>query len=132
MDTRLLEGIFLGVKRKTSEYLIGTPSGVFRARNVYRRALQERWDRSYMDSIVGSPWQMKPLTDSDSNTQVPRALTDPGTGGDHQGMDIVPRRAKITRADLTNYGYTPGCKGCESIQLGKPQRLHSEECSVQH
>ena len=45
MDHKLYSGIFVGVNRKTGEYLIGTENGIQKARDVYRRAQHERWDR---------------------------------------------------------------------------------------
>ena len=97
LDKRLNDGVFLGVNRRTGVYFMGTPSGIFRARDVYRRATHERWDRTYFDQIRGSPWDMKPSDGTDEAP--PRALPDPGQG-DHSAVDIVPRRAKITKDDL--------------------------------
>ena len=41
----------------------------------------------------------------------------------------IPRRMRITPADLMTYGYTVGCPGCEVIQAGEvATRNHKEEC----
>ena len=46
------------------------------------------------------------------------------------GGPYVPRRARITKADLVKYGFTPGCPACLSAQLEDGIRMggHSEEC----
>ena len=71
LDDKVISGICLGIGPKAGEYLLGTITGVYRARDVYRRAVQERWDRAYLDSIVGTPWNMVPV--SEEAPEIPRA-----------------------------------------------------------
>ena len=77
MDHKLYSGIFVGINRKTGEYLIGTENGIQKAREVYRRARHERWDREYFDKIVGVPWNLQPKAD-EPMVEVPRAMPQPG------------------------------------------------------
>ena len=44
MDDRYCDGIFLGMRMRSDEVLIGTPGGVVKARSVRRRAEGEKWD----------------------------------------------------------------------------------------
>ena len=39
LDDKLRSGIFLGVGRKSGEYLLGTNTGVYKARDIYRHEL---------------------------------------------------------------------------------------------
>ena len=48
---------------------------------------------------------------------------------DKSAPSVIPRRTRITPADLKTYGFTVGCQGCESIEMGHDQRRkHSEAC----
>ena len=40
----------------------------------------------------------------------------------------VPRRAKITKQDLKEHGFTARCEGCRAALANKPARPHSQEC----
>jgi len=133
LDTRLLGGVFLGVNRRTGEYFIGTADGVARARDVYRRAENERWDRAVLDQVIGVPWNLEPNKEEneEDGTERPRAIAGERPGprqGDEDGVEVVPRRMKITREDLEKYGYTQGCKGCIHSRLRRPARVHTDEC----
>ena len=46
------------------------------------------------------------------------------------GRGIIPqvRRLKILKQDVTRFGMTPGCGGCQAANRGGPARNHSEEC----
>ena len=53
-------GVYLGNCIKTSETLIGTNHGVYRAGDVKRRPIEERWSRQALDSVKGCPQQPVP------------------------------------------------------------------------
>ena len=55
-DVRYEEGIWLGLVMKSQEVIIGTPSGVVRARSVKRRPEDVRWSADEVMKIVGTPW----------------------------------------------------------------------------
>ena len=45
--------------------------------------------------------------------------------------ETKPRRFHIRKSLIETYGYTPGCKGCETALAGDPNvpaRNHSEKC----
>jgi len=95
LDDKVISGICLGIGRKTGEYLLGTTTGVYRARDVYRRAAQERWDRAFFDSITGTPWNMVPAADAEA-PELPRAGPVAQDHTEAEGVDVVRRRAGIT------------------------------------
>ena len=113
LDDNVMDGVFLGVGRKSGEYILGTHTGVYRARDVYRRSLQERWDRAYFDGVIGTPWDMVPQAAAEA-LEIPRAGPIDQGHPDADDLDVVPRRAKITKGMLEKYGYTPSCAGCEA------------------
>ena len=43
MDRMLMDGIWLGIKGRTGESIIGTAEGVVKAFTVRRRPKEERW-----------------------------------------------------------------------------------------
>ena len=44
-------------------------------------------------------------------------------------LDITRRRNfKMTRRFFEDFGFTPGCVGCEAIDEGLPRRTHSKYC----
>ena len=56
-DTRWFEGVFLGFKGLTNEFLIGTPEGVKAVRTIRRKPIQDRWDMKALNSFKGLPWR---------------------------------------------------------------------------
>ena len=53
MEDTFLDGIFLGVRLRSDEILIGTTRGVIKTRTVRRRVEEEQWDPEFAKSIKG-------------------------------------------------------------------------------
>ena len=56
MDTQTSEGIYLGQRTVSGEYLVGSAEGVFRPRTVYRAPVEESWSES-LSLVTGLPWK---------------------------------------------------------------------------
>ena len=54
------EGIFLGFIERTEEYIIGTPEGCVKTKDVHRLRPDEASDPVLVTSVRGRPWQMTP------------------------------------------------------------------------
>jgi hypothetical protein len=54
------EGIFLGFIERTEEYIIGTPEGCVKTKDVHRLRPDEASDPVLVTQIKGKPWQMTP------------------------------------------------------------------------
>ena len=54
------EGIFAGIYERTGELLVMTEGGVFRTRNIRRRAPSERWNKELLAKVTGLPWATRP------------------------------------------------------------------------
>ena len=54
------EGIFLGFIERTGEYIIGTPEGCVKTKDVHRLRPDEASDPVLVTQIKGRPWQMTP------------------------------------------------------------------------
>ena len=55
-EPRFLEGTWLGMDLRSGEVIIGTKSGVVRARTIKRRLEDVRWDAEEALAIKGTPW----------------------------------------------------------------------------
>ena len=51
------DGIFLGVKATTAEFIVGNRNGVWPTRIVRRKPVKERCDRSNLEMVVAVPWR---------------------------------------------------------------------------
>ena len=143
MDSDWSEGVFLGQRSVSGEYLVGSPSGVYRPRTVRRVPLEQRWvDNLSMISCV--PWKHNsrheageevllseeppvPSMTSEVTAQPPRSSEDVKLRGVRQfyvkPYDLDPEDGGI--------GYTDGCPGCKAIIYGTASsnpRAHSNKC----
>ena len=57
LDSVWDHGVFLGVKGKMGEIVIGARSGIFKARTVRRRSIEDRWNPKAMELVTGVPWR---------------------------------------------------------------------------
>ena len=73
MEDTFLDGIFLGMRLRSDENLIGTTRGVIKRRTLRRRLEEEQWDNEFARSIKGEPRQPVPGINSD---HVPAAISD--------------------------------------------------------
>ena len=148
---RLREGIWLGMRLRTNEALIGTPGGVVKARTIRILPEDEKWSGASILDVKGTPRRPNPLVDDDT---IPEDIGE--CAFDQQGQDdhdreheenvsqepvlvrmseIVPRTVTeeawrsmyVTRRLTAQYGKTPGCPGCESLGE-KNGPSHSTEC----
>ena len=129
-DTRWEEGIWLGVKDRSLETVIGTNEGVIKVRDVKRKGTEEqRWDISKFNEFKGVPWEPIPGREG---IEIKARVNVPREGGRPdpvmRGSEPVPRRARITREDMRKMGFTVGCPGCRAINRGLPAVNHSEQC----
>ena len=59
-DCRFQDGVWLGVDQRTSETIIGTPSGVVKSRTIKRKLEETRWEADEILGIEGVPWSPTP------------------------------------------------------------------------
>ena len=125
------DGVFLGVKGKTGEFIIGDEKGVWKTRTVQRKPMEERWQADNARYVQWVPWRVNEEDARMDGERLevirvePRGEERPEREED---FEVVPRRAKIFRTDLERHGYTAGCDGCKAAMLGKTARGHNEKC----
>ena len=130
------EGVYLGVKGRTGEFVVGDEKGVWKTRTLQRTPAGRRWDPKNAELIRGVPWNMNAEDDEadGDNMEVIRVGPEDAEAAaqkqdKEQFGDIpVPRRVKIGKNDLREHGYTARCEGCRAALAGKPAKPHSEEC----
>ena len=151
MEDTLVDGIFLGMRLRSDEILIGTARGVIKTRTE-----EEQWNPEIAKSIKGEPRQLVPGINSD---HVPAAISDrTGVGLEEDQPDarlaqqdefIDPPEARevsmppdrlvtqvrsdtlkrmyVTRGLGKKYGPAPGCPGCATVG-SHHQASHSDTC----
>ena len=125
-NDRYIDGVWLGIRPQTSEVIVGNKDGIFKARSVRRRPECDRWNSEAILDIKGTPWRPYGFTDSDKlRIKLPN---EPNDDSDKQppmtrSEERYPRKFKIERRDIEQYGPTPHCPGCYSA-LNQTSRNH--------
>ena len=129
LQTVLQEGVFLGNSTRSGEYYCGNELGLFKARDVYRRAPDERFNMEQLSKVRCTPWCPHPV--SEEECELPEyEMVDMPSGEQPSADDdgYVPRNMRITKAMLQEFGYTRGCEGCSAVRLGRVQQSRSKSC----
>ena len=115
------------------EHHIGTAAGVTKSYTIERKPLEDRWSKEAVEAIVGTPWRPQPAPD---DTTAPRVL--PPLPADQQLRNQLrprepevraPLRPRISKHDLTRWGFTEGCQRCRQLRSGTAEvgTKHSEQ-----
>ena len=67
LDPKWQDGTFIGIRDRSDEMLIMTPSQVYKTRNVRRRPEWERWDFDFLTTLKGAPWNPNPAAGRDGS-----------------------------------------------------------------
>ena len=142
MDSQTSEGIYLGQRTVSGECLVGFSEGVFRPRTVFRVPVENRWKEN-LSLAKGLPWKLNAEHEAGQEVILDAYMPEPSIAP--KGTPLPPvtleeklRKAKqfyVKQKDLdpaqSGLGWTPGCKGCESI-AGKhaTQLAHNDECRL--
>eukprot|EP00435_Cladocopium_sp_Y103_P027163 s2252_g6.t1 len=137
LEAKFEDGIFLGVQEGSALKWIGTPTGVQRCWSVKCKPEPDRWDRALMEVLIGLPWKLRPrLEGRDQDAELPRQIevvlppqVEEAKAEEPRKRGYKPRGIYIRRdVELEEYGFTPGCDGCEAAQLGLSHKHHSMAC----
>ena len=134
--TRWDHGVFLGVKGKTGEIVIGARSGIFKARTVRRRSTEDRWNPKAMELVTGVPWRTSEDDDKVDGGKLAK-LQVPEEAIRKHDEDIKKERDGprvdaffITKKDMEQHGYSAKCPGCASVIRGTTRQAHSAACRM--
>ena len=125
------DGIYLGVKGSTGEYIVGDGAGVWKTRTVRRKIEQERWNKDTIKLVGGVPWN--PNVDGEwmklDVTVMDQQHRDQ-LRGQREDLEKVPRNFYLKERDFESHGYTEGCPGCISLLKRGTRLSHSKGCRV--
>ena len=128
------DGVYLGIKATTGEYIVGDKTGIWRPRTLHRKPFEERWTDQNLAMIGGVPWRTSdndPKVDGKKLEVVKSPegqCTQPQDKVTEIARETVPIGFKITKKDLEDVGYSKGCPGCFSILRGTSLLKHSSAC----
>ena len=132
LEARWCDGVFLGMRKGSDEYLVGTKDEVYKTRSVRRKADQDKHDQKQLLEVRGLPWQ--PTPDNQNNCDILPAGTVivPVTRDappDPILSDPSARRLYIKKQDIERYGAMVGCPGCDTIRRGSSVSVrHTDKC----
>ena len=142
MDSQTSEGIYLGQRTVSGECLVGSSEGVFRPRTVYRVPVENRWKEN-LSLAKGLPWKLNAEHEAGEEVILDTYMPEPSPKPKGTPLPPVTLEEKLKKAkqfyvkqkDLdpaqAGLGWTPGCKGCESIAGKHPTQVaHSDECRL--
>ena len=98
IDSTWNSGIWLGLRGRTGEHIVGTPEGVIKAFTVRRRSEDERWSGKEVNELRGTPSNPKPGTES---MKIPVRIKTPETPiVEEKPSRSNPRGVRTTRAEF--------------------------------
>ena len=126
------DGIFLGVKGSSGEFIVGDKQGVWKTRTMMRRPVEERWSAENLELVGGVPWR---TSEEDKNAdgealrrEVPEAVKMAPEEEKEEEEIVVPRNIYLRKSDFEAHGYSRDCKGCRAVLRGAARTPHSAEC----
>ena len=129
-DGEWLEGFFVGVVCRSSEYLVVKDGVVYKCPTIRRKAAETAFDKDCLSKLRAG-FNAYVLKDAVTS----RVHTYDGQGGgrvphgDGGVRAYIPRGARLPEDDFDAHKYTQGCPGCSWLQdrIG-PRRGHSKAC----
>ena len=139
LDSLWQEGVYLGFKTQSAEYMIANSEGAFKTRTIKRVPECERWRKDGIEELRWTPWRVKEGHGSRGTIEADQSEHNPFLEVDLDKSidlptpakvveDAMPRRVYITRATLSKFGMTDGCLGCTASAMGGTGHPHSEAC----
>ena len=133
-EPRWVPGVFVGVNLYSSEKLIAAGDGIFPAQSLRLRPEPQAFDPALLAAICCAPWRWDPRPEErpelpapillrPTQPDVPPAPREPSATSAERGF-------YVTRRDLEDLGYTPGCPTCQDMQAGtrRTGTVHSDTC----
>ena len=117
------EALFVGFHDATWEYVVLTPDGPVRSRDVKLLSTGDGRDPALFTAVKVLPWDNEVPPHTRLELRMPAEVVK----GDSKELPPVPvpdkawtRRVYIrANVELAKYGYTPGCVGCNAVSDGK-------------
>ena len=127
---RWSEGIFVGIHRRTNQYLMfDAAHGILEARTIMRFPDELKIDAKLAQAVNITPQR---IHDSAARDQAFREQVVPQSSIPHEG-DVAQKfkRLYIRQEDIVSFGHAPGCPRCEHSMrygAGRTNIPHSDFC----
>lgn len=121
----------MGTHGRNGDALVMTEEGVIKGGSLKRTPEEKRWSKEGFEKLRGTRWNLRPQRAEDLDAAIRIELPEVGPG--RLMPEPADREAGLTRnlyvkkKDVEG-NFTPGCAGCNAIQVGLPIRSHSAEC----
>ena len=117
----------------SSEKVVQTENATIKVRAIRRRLESERWSIEEHQWISEYPWRPYSNSEEDEvHIRPPQPVTPEGVTEESRQRqrdgEPIPRSLKLTRKDLVNFGYTPGCPGCQAAANDMRYKPHTTAC----
>ena len=127
------EGVFIGIITRSTEFIVMDEHGLYKCTRMQKAPNDSAYDPKCIEfaKYDVEPYINAGAKSSDMRVRMPRVADEmaPAAAIPTSGGGFVPRRAKLTKADFIEHGYTVGCQGCTWIQAPVGQkRNHNEQC----
>ena len=129
MDTRWLEGVFLGFNRSSNTYVVATDDGVVSCRSLYRKPIENRWAAERIMQLKSTQWTLR------KRAQLQALLRSaPAPSGDPPAPRTegpLPKAFRISYNGLVEHGFLQGCPQRDhNVAHGRSQdgMSHAAEC----
>ena len=153
---RMKQGIWLGVLERTEEAIIGTAQGIVKCRIVNRLREDQRWNKTLLKNMKGTPWSPVPKVKGDhipveikedgnpttieeetvekeaevNFEEEPKSKSTPSTSG-YKEAGVT--EFHIKKPMVQKYGYIDGCPACQRLKgLGKDGQTPTGRLGTNH
>ena len=120
-------GVFVGIDRRTGQYMLPDGAGLKLARTVMRMPAADKWSKDALSSISATPYSLytprEPEIVFRDATDAQRPQLDPKVA--------LSRQVYIKPADIERFGLTRGCPKCDhelNYGPGRTSKGHSKVC----
>ena len=113
-------GVYLGLRGASGEFIVSDVTGVRRTRTVQRKAAQDRWRLENVEFVRWVPWtamEDDPMIDGE-RLEVTKMTKYKVEREKVEAEQKAPVRFMIKWEDLEKHGFTTRCPGCKAILRG--------------
>ena len=124
---RVHSGVFLGVDRRTGQYMLWDGEALKLARSVFRVPTADKWDKDALAKVSATPYSLHAPKEVEVTFREP---VDPA-GENFKPKVVLARAVWIKKSDIDKYGLTRGCAKCDHERDYGPNRTskgHSKVC----
>ena len=155
LEDRYKDGVFLGMRMRSDEFVGGSSEGVIKARSIRRRTVDEQWSAEVVGEIKGTPSMPIPGINSgkiptragrdedDDEDGEPKIREEPNEDGDSRNQTVEsgdqtvererneaceeapPPKMYVKKSNVDRFNFMPGGPGCIALEKRSRQPGHN-------